>query len=168
MKINTWLECNGLVINTDKTHYMVFHRAKFKSINNDKYIRDIKIERVTSVKFLGLIINDQLNWLEHIQYAKNKISKSIGILDKVRIYLDKTTLHNLYFIYPYLIYGIEIRGNACNSYLEPLIKLQMKCIGRITFSHYLEHTDLLFKELKFFKFTKLVTHRNACSCLNII
>ena len=34
-KIDTWLECNGLVINTDKTHYMVFHRAKFKSTNKD-------------------------------------------------------------------------------------------------------------------------------------
>ena len=37
-KIDTWLECNGLVINTDKTHYMVFHRANFKSTNKDIYI----------------------------------------------------------------------------------------------------------------------------------
>ena len=140
---------------------MVFHRAKFQSINNDKYIRNIKIERVTSVKLLGLIIDDQLNSLEYIQYAKNKVSKSIGILYKVRNYLDKTTLHNLYFIYPYLIYGIEIWGNASKSYLEPLIKLQIKCIGTITFFHYLEHTDPSFKELKILKFTKLVTHRNA-------
>ena len=110
---------------------------------------------------MGLIIDDQLNWLEHIQYDNNKFSKSIGILDKVRNYLDKTTLHNLYFIYPYLIYRIEIWGNACNLYLEPLIKLQMKCIGTKTFSHYLEHTDPLFKELKNLKFTKLVTHRIA-------
>ena len=61
-KIDTWLECNGIVINTDKTHYIVFHRAKFKSTNKDIniYIRDIKIKRVTSVKFLGLIIDDPL------------------------------------------------------------------------------------------------------------
>ena len=49
----------------------------------------------------------------------------------------------------------------CNSYLEPLIKLQKKCIRTITFSHYLEHTDPLFKELKILKFTKLVIHRIA-------
>ena len=162
-KIDTWLECNGLVINTDKTHYMVFHRAKFKSTNKDISFRDIKIKRVTSVKFLGLIIDDQLTWLEHIQYIKNKVSKSIGILCKVRNCLDKTTLHNLYFtfVYPYLIYGIEIWGNVCNSYLEPLIKLQKKCIRTITFSHHLEHTDPLFKELNILKFTKLVIHRIA-------
>ena len=38
MKIDTLLECNGLVINTDKTHCILFHRAKFKSINKDIYI----------------------------------------------------------------------------------------------------------------------------------
>ena len=59
-KIDTWLECNGLVINTDKTHHMVFHRAKFKSTNRYIYIRDIKIKRVTNAKFLCLIIDDQL------------------------------------------------------------------------------------------------------------
>ena len=63
---------------------MVFHRAKFKSTNKDIYIRDIKIKRVASVKFLGLIIDDQLKWLEHIQYIKNKVSKSIGILCKLQ------------------------------------------------------------------------------------
>ena len=93
-KIDTWLECNGLVINTEKNHYMVSHRTKFKSINKDIYIRDIKIKRVTSITFLSLITDDQLKWHEHIQYNKNKVSKSIGILCKVRNYLDKTTMHN--------------------------------------------------------------------------
>ena len=45
---------------TDKTHYMVFYRAKFKSTNKDIYIyiyiyiRDIKIKRVTSVNGLSI------------------------------------------------------------------------------------------------------------------
>ena len=82
------------------------------------------IPRVSSTKFLGLIIDDELvQWLEHIQYIKNKVSKSVGILSKVQHYLDQQTLHNLYyaFVYPYLIYGVEIWGNACNVYLDPLI-----------------------------------------------
>ena len=81
--------------------------------------------------------------LEHIQYIKNKVSKSVGILCKVQKYLDQQTLHNLYytFVYPYLIYGVEIWGNACNVYLDPLVKLQKKCLRIITFSSYLEHTE---------------------------
>ena len=141
-KVDIWLQANGLVINLEKTHFMVFHRARIKTNSSKISIRDSEISRVFSTKFLGIIIDDQLKWLEHIQYIKNKVSKSVGILCKVQKYLDQQTLHNLYytFVYPYLIYGVEIWGNACNVYLDPLVKLQKKCLRIITFSSYLEHT----------------------------
>ena len=31
-------------------------------------------------------------------------------------------------MYPYLIYGVELWGNACSVYLDPLVKLQKKCL----------------------------------------
>ena len=42
----------------------------------------------------------------YLQYVKNEISKSIGIIYKIRPYLDKATLKNLYFtfVYPYILY----------------------------------------------------------------
>ena len=124
--VDIWLQANGLVINPEKTHYMVFHRARIKTKSSEISIRDDKMSRVFSTIFLGIIINDQLKWLEHIQYIKNNVSKSLGILCKVQKYLDQQTLHNLYytFVYPYLIYGVEIWGNACNVDLEPLVELQ--------------------------------------------
>ena len=66
-----------------------------------------------------------MKWLEHIQYIKKKVTKSVGVLYKVRNYLDQQTLHNLYytFVYPCLIYGVIIYGNVCNTYLDPLTKL---------------------------------------------
>ena len=78
-KVDIWLQANGLFINEEKTHYMVFHRARIKTNPNKIIIRDNTIPRVTSTIFLGLIIDDQLKWLEHIQYIKNKVSKSVGI-----------------------------------------------------------------------------------------
>ena len=127
-QVDIWLQANGLVINQEKIHYMVFHRARIKTNLNEISIRDNTFPRVSSTKFLGLIIDDQLKWLEHIQYIKNKVSKSVGILCKVQHYLDQQTLHNLYYtlVYPYLIYGVEIWGTACNVYLDPLIKLEKK------------------------------------------
>ena len=91
------------------------------------------------------------------------ISTSVGILCKVQHYLDQQTLHNLYytFVYPYLIYGVEIWGNACNAYIDPLMKLQKKCLRIITFSNYLEHTEPLFQKLEILNFKKLVIHRIA-------
>ena len=104
-----------------------------------------------------------MKWLEHIQYIKNIVSKSVGILSKVQKYLDQQTLHNLYytFVNPYLIYGVEIWGNACNVYLDPLVKLQKKYLRIITFSSYLEHTEPLFQDLEILNFKQLVIHRLA-------
>ena len=62
---------------------------------------------------------------------------------KIRPYLDKVTLKNLYFtfVYLYLIYCVEVWGNACDTHLDPIIKIQKKCVRVITFSHYLEPTE---------------------------
>ena len=75
--------------------------------------------------------------------------------------MDKVTLRNLNFtfVYPYLIYCVEVWGNACDTHLDPIIKIQKKCVRVITFSHYLEPTELLFKDLKILAFKKLVIQR---------
>ena len=131
IKIDTWLQANMLTININKTHYMIFHRPRLKP-TIDVLIRQDKISLTKSTKFLGIIIDNKLKWTEHITYVKNKISKSsgIGLLFKARNYLDKKTLKQLYysFVYPYLICGIEIWGNASNIHLDPIIKLQKRCI----------------------------------------
>ena len=144
---------------------MMFHRTRIKEkyINNNHkvQIQNQNLSSVNNTKFLGVIIDKKLNWVDHITFIKNKISKSIGIINKIRKFLDKNTLRNLYFtfIYPYLIYCIEIWGNTHNTYLLPLIKLQKKCVRIITFSHYLEHTEPLFKQLDILNFNALVTQR---------
>ena len=63
------------------------------------------------------------------------------------------------FVYPYLLYCMEVWGNACDNQLKPLIQIQKKCIRTITFSHYLEHTRPLFEKLNILSFKKLVIQR---------
>ena len=94
---------------------------------------------------------------------KNKISKSIGILYKVRPYLCTGTLRNLYFsfIYPYLVYCNEVWGNACSTHIDPIIKLQKRAVRTITFAHYLDHTEPIFMELNILNFKNLVIQRIA-------
>ena len=133
---------------------MMFHRTRIKYKNiKDIIIGGNKIEYTNNTKLLGVIIDRKLNWVDHIIYINNKIAKSIGILYKIRHFLDKQTLKNLYFtfVYPYLIYCIEIWGNTNDIHLDPVIKLQKKSIRAITFSHYLESTDPLFKKTQHLK-----------------
>ena len=76
----------------------MFHRARIKHITNFKmYISNNAIDRSVNTKFLGVIIDNKFNWAEHTLYIKNKISKSIVIILKIRSYLDKRSLRNMYF-----------------------------------------------------------------------
>ena len=112
-------------INTKKTHYMMFHRTRIKDDDQPIIVDGNTITYTKNTKFLGVIIDHKLNWSDHILCIKNKISKSIGIINKIRNLLDRNTLRNLYFtfIYPYLIYCIEIWGNTNDTHLNPIVNI---------------------------------------------
>ena len=86
------LKANKLYLNAQYTFFLVFYRARIKY--NDLSIR---IDKSTLIR--------STNWCEHIAHVKNIVSKGIGILYKVRQFLDKKSLYTLYnsYIYPYLI-----------------------------------------------------------------
>ena len=55
------------------------------------------IKREPTMTFLGVLLDENLNWKEHINYIENKISKSMGILYKSRFLLNEQCTKNLYF-----------------------------------------------------------------------
>ena len=127
--VNIWLKAHKLTVNIKKTHYMMFHRTRIKLNTNFKILINSNIiDHTNNTKFLGVIIDNKMNWSAHIHYIKNKMSKSIGILFKIRNFLDNHTLRSMYFtfIYPYLIYCVEVWGNTHDCHLDPLIKIQKK------------------------------------------
>ena len=84
-KIQEWLCANKLSLNVKKTHCMIF-TSKSKIVpDSDIKINNVCIERVRVTKFLGILIDSQLNWKQHIAYTCNKLSKCIGILSKAKI-----------------------------------------------------------------------------------
>ena len=88
---------------------MIFHRSRIKTVDHDLILNGNVVKRVTSTKFLGIIVDDQLKWKQS-DYIKNNFFKSIGIINKARNYVNRHTRRNLYytFVYPYLIYCVEV------------------------------------------------------------
>ena len=128
--IAEWLKVNRLSLNVKKTHYMVFSYTKVKSDNAELKIEGETIPEVSKTKFLGVIIDNRLNWQHHINYISCKVAKGIGIILKIRKVLDNESLRSLYyaFIYPYMMYCNHVWGNACSVYLNKLIILQKKAV----------------------------------------
>ena len=136
-KLSIWLTANKLSLNISKTHYMVFDRGKEKTDQYSLFLNNILIDRVKYTKFLGVIIDEKLNWTHHISYIKNKISKGFGIILRARKFFTKSTLLKLYnsFVLPYLIYCVEIWGNASEIHILPIVTLQKKMFELSPFHH---------------------------------
>ena len=160
--ISEWLKSNKLTLNFSKTFYMVFHRGRRKCLEDiELFIDNTKINETSTIKYLGVIIDAKLNWISHITYVKNKIAKGIGIIRKARPLLNKRVLTNLYhtFIYPYLIYCVEVWGSAKYVVLSPILILQKKNIRLTSFSERLAHAEPLFLQLNILPIDKLIRDR---------
>ena len=100
-KVFRWFNANKLSLNKDKTKYTFFHKAREKDNIPLKlpslFINDREIKRITSIKYLGVLIDEHLTWKEHITVIENKVSKNLSLLYRVRRVLGSTALKNLYF-----------------------------------------------------------------------
>ena len=83
-----------------------------------------------SVRFLGIIVDKNLKFNDHINLVCTKVARSIGIMFKLKPFVPLSVLKNYYYamIYPYLIYGNLIWGGTYASHLEPLYLLQKRAI----------------------------------------
>ena len=140
---------------------MVFHRAKHINLDIKLCVNNVPIQQVYNTKFLGVIIDNDLNWSNYISYINSKIEKEIGIICRSRKLFSKSALINLYyaFIFPYLIYCVEEWGNALSTHTQPLIKLQKEIIRIITNSYFLAPSEKLYTETGILPFVTLVNYR---------
>ena len=153
-KVSKWLKLNKLSLNVSKTHFMLFKRKrKVVDFSPSLFIDSQPISQVSQTKFLGVYIDEHLTWEAHIDNISSKIAKGIGILRKARPYLNKSTIHQLYytFVYPYLSYCNIVWGNAYSVYLSKLVKLQKKIVRIIGNTAFRAPTCDLFRNLKILK-----------------
>ena len=128
---------------------MIFTNKNVSNPNIEVKIDGHIIEQTFKIKFLGVIIDSQITWKNHINYICGKIAKGIGIIIKARKLLDRETLLTLYysFIYPYLQYCNHVWGNTYTTYLQKLFVLQKRIVRVIAGVKPREHSAPLFKQL---------------------
>ena len=148
--ISDWLIANKLSLNTKKSNFLVTTPGHKKSKNIKICINNEEIAESNSVKYLGVLIDNNLNWKPHIQQTKLKIAKSIGVLSRLRHLASKEILVSIYnaFIQPHLNYGIINWGGTYTSILEPLRKVMKHAVRLITFQPRTAHSQPLFKKLR--------------------
>ena len=88
-----WMKCNRLALSVLKTNFLLFHSSKLKPNQSLRIkIDDALIKQVCSTKYLGLTFDSNLTWKSHINELCLKLSKTVGILSKVRHFVDNHIL----------------------------------------------------------------------------
>ena len=143
-KLSVWFAVNKLILNVSKTNFMVFGNSKHRNTTLQVSIKNSNIKRVYVTKFLGIFIDDRLNWKEHISLICSKLSKCIAIIYKAKQLLDKESLVMLYdsLFVPYLTYCSEIWGNTYKTNINCVYLLQKKVLRIVCNVDYRYHSIL--------------------------
>ena len=152
-EVSNWFKTNKLSVNASKTNFMILGTSQMtKKYDQDDSLQiildDTKLDRVTNTKFLGVIIDENITWKQHIDATSKTISRNIGVINKLKHYLPGRILYSLYcsLVMPYINYGVLVWGNAYKTHVEKIFKLQKWAMRVISNSHYRSHSAPLFNK----------------------
>ena len=156
-KVCSWLAVNKLTLNIEKINYVIFRprqktipfHPNIKIINNNSNTSQL-LEMKNDIRYLGILFDLNLSWKFHINYICQKVSKTIGIIAKLRHFVPHHVLLTLYrsLILPYISYGICAWGHAAETHLHKLLVLQKRALGLMFFADPRTHAVPLFLETK--------------------
>ena len=162
-KVYDWLSANKLSLNVSKTKYMIFPNKldPNKPPEEKLMINGLKLSLVQQFDFLGITIDSKLSWIPHTTKIAGKISRTIGIMKKIKRFAPPTVMTMIYqaLIQSQLSYGIKVWGFASNR----LETIQKKAIRLMVNGKTNAHTDPIFKSQKILKVSDIF----KLSCLKM-
>ena len=112
---------------------------------------------------MGVILNETLTWDDRMKLIYNKISKSIGIIQRVSYNLPTSVLLSLYYmIHPYYEYCIIIWANVKSKYLEKLSTSQCKILHIVCKLKWNAHLDHLYVKCNLLHIYDINTFQIGC------
>ena len=100
-----------------------------------------------------MLIDDSLNWEQHIKQLSLQLSKSSAEIYRLRNFVDTETLKLLYYslIYSRVQYGIILWGTATYTRQKEIVRRLNNIVRIMTWSRKFDHVSILYKELKLLK-----------------
>ena len=135
-----YMTANQLYINMSKSCYMHFKPKHNKGLGLEMLfceetleIKGVPIKLIDTTKFLGVLIDDELSWLPHIQKLRQKLNCQIGALSRIIDSVPKKYHRELYFTLfeSHISYCISVWGGVATKVLAPILTVQKCCIRKM-------------------------------------
>ena len=128
-----WFKANKLSLNISKSVILRFWRDE-KEPRDNLNINGLYIPEVDTTKFLGVHLDKNLSWDDHLNQLFNKLNNNHYLLSISKKFLSETNLVKLYYvhIYSHIKYGITAWGSMTKKWqLNNIYGIQKKCIKSI-------------------------------------
>ena len=130
--LNNWFKSNKLTLSTNKSCFILFRSAhtRLNEIPSVLNFGDSHINRENSVKYLGITLDENLNWNEHVQQVCKSLKSCFGTFYNVRNYLNLDQVRTIYYslVYSKIKYALAVYGNTSNENIQLIQCLQNKLI----------------------------------------
>ena len=126
---------NQLSLNMCKTVSMLFWPGKHKL---DITIDSQHVPQVKQTRFLGVTLDEKLNWKAHISHVRDKLLVNKHLLQLGRNLLNKQSLLGIYYahIYSHLTYSLNTWGSMLTkTQINNLFKIQKACVCIVHKNH---------------------------------
>ena len=163
-KVSCWLAANKLSLNVKKSNFLHFHYGKKEGKKLEIKINDTIVEEKESTKYLGTFIDNKLTWNIQVQHIKTKLARGIGMISKIRYYVNEACLLKMFYSFVQCHINYNILNWSCtkNSILKPIEMKLKKAIRIISFAKTkYDHTDPIFIKYKILPFKAHVQLRKA-------
>ena len=131
--LTDWYSRNGFSLNLSKTVYILFSKNTINQVFPPVEVNGIIIERVSSFKYLGLMLDERLSWENHIDLIRKKVMPAVRILRRCRSMIHTNHLLTLYYslIHSHFSYMAGIWGCASKTKLNLLQVIQNRSLKAI-------------------------------------
>ena len=121
------------------------------------------IQIVNAVKYLCIIIDNKLQFKQHIASLESKLSRCLGILNKTKSFLPEDILKKLYyaFMHSHFNFGLIVWSATPKSNLLKLQSIQSKAIRILAKASWHEHASPLYVQLNILTLNKLISYALA-------
>lgn len=128
-RVYDWLSANKLKLNVDKTKFMHISKTCSEALS-EVVINGEKIGMVRSIKYLGVIIDDQLKFDENAKHVSKKVASKIYLFGRISKNLTFGARHKVYqsIILPHFQYCTSLLFAANSTCIDKLQKLQNRAL----------------------------------------
>ena len=171
--LEKWFESNKLTISVPKCAVVIFHgKNKILPANLPVlYLNGTEIHRVSSFKYIGVILDEKLTWEPHVNHICTRLNRYFGIFYHIRNKIPQQMARQLYFstVFPHVNYAMEVYGSCALKLTQRLQSKQNQLLKVLTKKDRLFATNELHFSHKILKINDLYKTKVLCfvhACLN--